>query len=115
QPLVTVTYPTRRSSDLLDDGQSEINTPLSGIQPGVPHHWKIIWKVDNSIEFWVDDVLKATHTRTFTVPLNIYLSAGQTATADWIRVTSTSPTPTQTLRHAFTANSLDSSTSTAAH
>src|SRR6266542_4846061 len=78
----------------LDDGQSEVNTPLAGIQLGAPHDWKIIWKADNSIEFWVDDVLKATHTRVFAEQLRVYVSAGQTVNGDWVQVSSTSPTPT---------------------
>src|SRR6266496_2244658 len=99
----------------LDDGQAEINTSLAGIQLGVLHDWKIIWKADNSIEFWVDDVLKATHTRVFAEQLRVYVSAGQTVNADWVQVNGTSPTPTPTpppttiLRDDFDGNTLDSS------
>ena len=75
----------------LNDGQGtleEINTPLSGIALDVPHLFKIVWNTDNSVQFWVDGVLKTTHTRNFTEPFRVYITsnAGQSTSADWVRV-----------------------------
>jgi hypothetical protein len=75
----------------LNDGQGnggEINTPLPGISPDVPHLFKIVWNPDNTIEFWVDGALKTTHTRNFTQPFRVYITSnsGQSTSADWIRV-----------------------------
>jgi len=76
----------------LNDGQGtgdEVNIVLPGVAPGVPHHFKIVWNADNTIEFWVDGSLAATHTRAFTEAMRVYLSSnsGQTGRADWVRVT----------------------------
>ena len=75
----------------LNDGQGtleEINTVLSGIALDVPHLFKIVWNTDNSVQFWVDGVLKTTHTRNFTEPFRVYITSnsGQSTSADWIRV-----------------------------
>jgi hypothetical protein len=72
----------------LDDGKGEVNTPLEGVRIGFPHLWKVVWRNNSTIEFWVDGVLKASHTRPFTEQMRVYLSssAGQTASAEWVRV-----------------------------
>ena len=77
----------------LDDGQGnasgEVDTVLAGVAPDVAHNLKVVWNTDDTIEFWVDGYLEATHTRAFAAPLRVYLSSHtspQTAGADWISV-----------------------------
>ncbi len=75
----------------LNDGlgtNEQIDTVLSGIPLGVPHNFKIVWNSDNTIEFWVDGYLQATHTRAFTESMRVYLTsnASQSASADWVKV-----------------------------
>ena len=65
----------------LNDGQGlpgvgEVDTTITGVTIGDPHDWLIRWNADNSVEFWVDGALKATHTRSFSPsePFHILMS-----------------------------------------
>ncbi|NJN99691.1 MAG: hypothetical protein HC875_39115, partial [Anaerolineales bacterium] len=65
-------------------------TALSGVNPTLYHDYRLVWG-PNSVEYWVDGVLAATHTRTLDVAMyahltNWYGTGANVLAADWLRL-----------------------------
>jgi hypothetical protein len=65
-------------------------TALTGVNPTVYHDYRLVWG-PTSVEYWVDGVLAATHTRTLNVAMYVHLTnwygtGANVLTADWLRL-----------------------------
>jgi hypothetical protein len=74
----------------VNDAQGlEVNTVIPGLTPGTQYLYKIVWYPDNTVEFYVDNVLRATHNRDFgtdVYPIIMSSNAGQDVRCDWVSV-----------------------------
>ena len=72
------------------DAQGAVNTNIDAFaSPDTAHILQVVWMENGTVEFYVDYVLAATHSRTFTDPMRVYLSAHdgpQTASADRVSI-----------------------------
>ncbi len=82
---------------LANDGGASQQTDVSAFAtPGASHLLRVVWSAGGQIEFYVDDVLVATHNRTFPNPMRVYLSSAdppQDAIADWVSISGAFSTP----------------------
>ncbi len=81
---------TRMSDGLgIDGGQIDIAIP--GVALGVPHDLQIVWKSDDTVEFYVDGSLAATQHRTFSDAMRVYAAGAQTLSVDSVVVSGMYP------------------------